>query len=184
MYKYRVMAMVNSFTTVAGMELYWTIYKVKYSIYLYSESNCFNIPGNICHKIKNVKQQQLCSLFIIKSTLTTTYDTCMSTNIKKCLSCAKQIMLNVVLHDQTFLTSLVDPAPGRQNVNLGIIKALNTDSRQRIVNTVRRRWSVFNEAPNRITVLIIFLMAVIVWDGVLIPYQVARLNLFQEGLFC
>ena len=59
-----MIAMVNSFTTVAWMESYWTLYEVvKYSIDLYSESDGYaTIPGIIlCHKIKSVKQQQLCS---------------------------------------------------------------------------------------------------------------------------
>ena len=52
-----MVAMVNSFTTIAGMESYWTLYEV-YS--LYSESKCYNIPGS-----NSMSQNKECETTII-----------------------------------------------------------------------------------------------------------------------
>ena len=53
-----MISLVNSFTTVAWLESYLTLYDVKYIIYLYRESDDYSIPGTIlCQKIKSVKQQ-------------------------------------------------------------------------------------------------------------------------------
>ena len=57
--------MVSSFTAVAWMELYWTLYEVKYSIYLYSESDCYAIPGSIQAMSQNKECEITRIVFII-----------------------------------------------------------------------------------------------------------------------